>query len=413
MKNIILILTLFVVSKGFSQGIVLQGNATFKIGSSASFYAGPNTTFNGVVTNEGIIRSFSDLDFVANRDVGSLTFVGAGDQNLAGDTLDVVDIVVNKTGNSNVVLLTDQVVVSGALDVENGVIQAEDELDLLVSGSSNFDDTDQGYVEGKLVGLTSGQDVSFPMGLNGNPNYVTLSNVSVDDASAGAIIKVECQEPLTTIFTEEDVEDVSEDVEWILTSINGVSAVANLTINFSGVSLAATENIRATTREPAILVLIPGDSLFRRLATNTVSNLDIESVTTPPTSGRVVSSGTVSVGDQPIRLAVAWVPVIDGIEFFVPNSFSPNAMFEENRVFRPFFSGELVTRVSMTVYNNLNSEVYSISLSDADIDLSLIGWDGRLPSSGQTAPGGVYYYTVNLTSASGVQQKAGSVLLVE
>lgn len=393
-----------------AQGIVLGESSSFKIGRGATFYAGPNTTFNGVVTNEGTIISFSDLDFGTNRDVGSLRFVGNGDQNLSGDTLDVVDINVDSDG-SNVVLLTDQVVVNGMLNVNQGVIQAEDELDLLVQGSSNGAD---GFVEGKLVGFTRGSDVTFPMGLNGSSNYVTLNNVSVANASTGAIIRVECQEPTAgSLAHEEDVEDISEAVEWVLTSINGVAAEVTLRINFSDVNLEGTRNIAARKREPAILALVPGDSLFRRLVTNTVSDLDISDVETPPTQGTIESSGRVAVGEEPVRLAIAWVPVLDGVEFFVPTAFSPNGVYEENRLFRPFFSGNAVNEVSMSVYNNLNAEMYSISMSEADIDLSLIGWDGRLPSSGQRAPGGVYYYTITVKHNGGQEQKVGSVLLME
>jgi hypothetical protein len=66
----------------------------------------------------------------------------------------------------------------------------------------------------------------------------------------------------------------------------------------------------------------------------------------------------------------------------------------------------------MSVYNSLNQQVYSLSQSGTDLDLSLFGWDGVLPS-GQNAPSGVYYYTINLTTLTSTQSKTGAVLLVK
>lgn len=404
-----------------AQGTNLGANATLWVGGEASFSFGGNTTLNGVITNNGEIISYSDLDFVANRDAGSLRFLGMGDQNLSGDTLDVMDIVVMKTGDSKVVLLTDQVVVSGELNVESGVIQADDELDLVVQGSST--DGGNGFVEGKLVGLTStssDQKVTFPMGLNGFTNYLTLTTVGT--SSSSTIVRVECQVPDPTILNpEEEIQEISDEVEWVLTTLDGGSVDVKFRIDFSGVDLSGTtygESILADKYEAALLALVPGDSLFRVLAYEPV--LEDPSVVGIPESGGIISSSTVTLSDQPVRLTVGLIPVVaDGvIEFFVPKVFAPNAIFEQNRIFRPFFLGEKVTDLSMTVYNNLNAEVYSISLSDTElgIDLSLLGWDGRLPSTGQLAPAGVYYYNINLTHGDDpgvLKKKAGTVLLVE
>ncbi|MEQ9403972.1 MAG: hypothetical protein RIM99_10320 [Cyclobacteriaceae bacterium] len=406
-----LAITIFLVlNTSATAQISLGGNATFWLGSNASFFAGSNTTFNGTITNNGEIISFSDLDFVANRNVGSLRFVGTGDQNLSGDTLDVTNLEIDKIG-STVILLTDRVVVSGNLNVTNGVIQAEDELDLLVSGST--DNTGQGFVEGKLVGLTSGRDLTFPMGLNGSTNYLTLSTTN-----SGTIIRVECQLPDPEILNpEEDVQEISDEVEWVLTTLQGGTAEVTFTVDFSGVDLSGTtygESIRSRFYEPAILSLQPGDSLFRILETqSTTGRIDTDVVADiPPTSAQVVSSELITLSDQPLRLAIAWVPIAQNTGIFVPNIFAPKGIYEENRVFRPFLAGDVVTSVSMKVINSLSSEVYSFSLAEDDIDLSQIGWDGRLPS-GQSAPGGVYYYTITVVSGTGSETRTGTVLLVE
>ncbi len=403
-----IIITCISIRFVFSQTTNLGGNATLWVGNQASFYFGGNTTLNGTVTNNGEIISFSDLDFVLNRAAGSLRFVGTGDQNLSGDTLDVTNMVVDKTGNSNVVLLTDRVVVSGMLDVTNGVVQAEDELDLLVSGSS--DGNGQGFVEGKLVGLSTGQPVTFPMGINGSTNYVTLSGTT-----SGTVFRVEIEDPdFTDVRTEEDIQAISDEVQWIITSI-GAGSDGQLTIDFSGVDLntANIESINADVYQPAIVALMPGDSLYRVLTSVNDPALNFTSITAPPTAGTVPVEDLINVSEEPIRLALAWIPVVDDIEFYIPNSFAPNGTQLENQTFRAFFSGDLVTNYSMTVFNSLNQEIFTTSQSGSNVDISFLGWDGTL-NSGQQAPSGVYYYNVVLTSATSTERftQIGAVLLV-
>ncbi|MEP1093911.1 MAG: hypothetical protein ABJG78_02310 [Cyclobacteriaceae bacterium] len=403
MRYLFSLLTLFVL-ESIAQTTNLGGNATLWVGDQASFYFGGNTTFNGVLTNNGEIISYSDLDFVVNRTVGSLKFVGAGDQNLLGDTLDVTDMVVDKAGNSNVVLLTDRVVVAGQLDVTNGIVQAEEELDLLVSGTS--DNTGNGFVEGKLVGLSTGRPVTFPMGINGSPNYITLSGTN-----SGTVFRVECIQPdPTTISGDVEIQSISTDVEWIVTSI-GAGSDGQLTIDFSGVDLSEpnVEAIRAEVYQTAIVALADGDSLFRVLS-SVRSDLDDPMIS--PTTGTISVDDLISISENPTRLAVAWIPVVNDIEFFVPNSFAPNGNEIENRTFRPFFSGDEITNISFRVFNSLNAEVFSVSQSGSNLDLEFLGWDGVLPS-GQEAPGGVYYYNVVLTSLTDQRTKAGAVLLVK
>ncbi len=391
----------------FAQEINLGGNATLWVGGQASFYFGGNTTLNGVVTNNGEIISFSDLDFVGNTVVGNLRFIGDGDQNLSGGELDVTDMVVDKAGNSNVVLLTDQVVVSGMLDVTNGVIQAEDELDLLVRGNS--ENTGQGFVEGKLVGQSTGQPITFPMGINDAPNYLTISGTNAE-----TVIRVECV-PLdpTTLRADEDIISIAEEVEWIITSI-GDGTTGQLTINFSGVNLETEniESIRAELFEPAIVALVDGDSLFRVLTTLSIADLDNQSPT-PPRVGTIVVDDNITISDRPVHLAVAWIPVVDDVEIYVPNAFAPGGSQLDNRIFRPFFSGDELNGISISVINSLNQEVYSVSQSGTNLDLSLFGWNGVLPS-GQDAPSGVYYYNIVLTPATTERiTRIGSFLLVK
>ena len=82
-----------------AQDITLETNAGIWVGSNASFFAGGNTTLSGTVTNNGIIASFSDLDFVLNQNVGNLFFNGVADQTLRGDSLLALNVIVDKQGD--------------------------------------------------------------------------------------------------------------------------------------------------------------------------------------------------------------------------------------------------------------------------------------------------------------------------
>ncbi len=418
-KLILIIPLLFLSLLTIGQGVSLGDQTTIWIGDQASFYVGGNTVFSGVLTNNGEIISESDplfpennLDFVDNINVGSLKFVGTGDQTLSGDSLNVENVEVDKTGE--VILQTRQVIVTGTLNTTMGVIQAEDELDLLVTGGS--DGSGQGFVEGQLVGFSTGQPVSFPMGVNGSPNYITLSG-----ATTGSVIRVECRIPNPDeLNPDEEIIGISEEVEWVVTSLgdldgDSLTTDASLAIDFSGVDLSTLTNgeqIQADVYEPAIVMLVDGDSLWRTVTTRSISNLDVNSPQRPPTSGTIEGEDLITVNSNSVRLAIAYIPIVDDAEFYVPNSFAPAAFYEDNRVFRPFLSGDVVSSFSMSVYNSFNDEVYSVSDTGTNIDLSFYGWNGNLPS-GQEAPEGVYYYRINIVGGLTTYSKNGSVLLVK
>ncbi|MEQ9307006.1 MAG: hypothetical protein RJQ14_24040, partial [Marinoscillum sp.] len=147
MKKYIVIITYFFVFVANAQSITFGDQTSLFLGDGTTFFFGGNTTMGGTLINTGTIVSYSNLDFVLNTDVGNVKFTGRLDQELRGDTLDVGDFIVDKEGK--LTLLTDRVIVSGSLKTTNGVIDAEEEDDILVSGSS--DDLGAGYVEGKLV----------------------------------------------------------------------------------------------------------------------------------------------------------------------------------------------------------------------------------------------------------------------
>ena len=75
-----------------------------------------------------------------------------------------------------------------------------------------------------------------------------------------------------------------------------------------------------------------------------------------------------------------------------------------------------MTGVTMVIYNSYNAEVYRYSENGADLDLSLMGWDGKL-KGGQPAEEGVYYYQIIVTSPdldnADDGKETGTVLLVK
>jgi len=383
-----------------AQSISFGDSTSLYIGDGTTFFFGGNTTLSGSVQNLGILVSYSDLDLVRNTDVGNLKFTGAADQNLSGDTLSVGDFIVDKQGR--LILLTDRVIVTGALQTVNGSIVAPDEDDLLVSGSSPG--AGQGYVEGKLVGISQGGPVTFPMGVNGAPNYVTLS-----DLPTGTIVSVECIVPdPTTLYPDEDMVGISDEVAWVVKAI-GDSVNARFTVNFSGVDLQNLSNgrpIRAFEYEPALVAFFKQDTLFH-IVEGTVQDTDA-----PLSRGTYISNEPLRITSEGRRLAIALVPVIVEPTFYLPNAFAPNGTIEDNRIFRPYFAGAVVNSLSFAVYDSFNNEVYRVELSAADgLALAELGWDGVLPS-GLDAPEGVYYYQVNLVAEGATYAKTGSVLLV-
>lgn len=403
-KGVVACCCLFIWQVVYCQNINFGNSTTFTIGGQTSFFAGGNTTFNGTLTNNGLIISNRDLDFVNNQIVGNLRFVGPTDQRITAlNTLTVTNFELNKQGK--LVLLTPQILVSGNMNLLSGVVQSDDITGLLVTGQS--DNTGEGFVEGRLLGLTAGGPVTFPMGINGFKNYITFTNTT-----SGIVLLVDCRLPdPDSLLTTEEMVGIADEVEWAVRTVEGVIE-ASITVDFSGLDLVNFSNgqsIVANEYEPAIVVIQKGDTIHQALISTEASP---RNSSTAATEGRVVSSSTVTIDTTVTRISVAWLPVVDQPYFFVPNAFSPNGTLEENRLFRPFFSGGEVTSVSIAVYNAYNKQIYAYAESGAELDLSLIGWDGNL-SGGQQSEAGVYYYTIQVIADAQVYKETGSVLLVK
>ena len=393
-----------------SDTVNLGSSTTFYLGEQASFYFGGNTGFNGTINNQGTIIANRNLNFVDNKEVGNLRFVGAGDQEVFGDTLVVSNLEVQKP-LGRVKVMTTQILVEGNLDVTQGAIETDDIDDLIVTGQSQ--DDGEGYVLGKLVGLTAGQPVTFPMGIEingqGFPNYITFSNTR-----DGIVLIVDCLDEPGTLLPSDEMVGIADQIEWIVRTRED-STEATISVDFSGidfVNFSNGEEIKADIYEPALVVLQKGDTIFQILEPETVTPSNVASGSTQ-SEGSIVRTSSIMINTDSTRLALAWIPLVnpDKVRVFVPNAFAPNGIYEENRVFRPFYNGEDMTSISFRVFSAYNDEVYSYAESANNIDLSLIGWDGNL-RTGQPAEEGVYYYSLSVIRGGIAEKFESTVLLV-
>ncbi len=93
----------------------------------------------------------------------------------------------------------------------------------------------------------------------------------------------------------------------------------------------------------------------------------------------------------------------------IPNVFRPDAVDEENRVFKPEFIGFTPSFVRLRVYNRWGQEVFSIT----NPETGWAGWNGRL-NDGMEAPPGMYAYWLEYElPASAKMELRGSVMLIK
>mgnify|MGYP003625418861 CR=1 FL=1 len=387
---------------GKSQTFTLGGDAGLFVGSGASFYFGGNTTLNGNLNNQGQVTSFSDINFVSNTDVGSIKFTGTADQELVGEGLIFFDFTVDKDGQLR--LNPRKITINGALSMARGVIKTDADQQVIIKGNTTAGGT--GYIEGRAFGVLSDGQLTFPTGINGFTNYITFSGFDPDITFEVQIL----QPDAATLNPDEDIVGIADQVEWQVVSPE-VQASAFVSVDFSGIDLENFQNgepIRSEKYEAALVMYTADDTLYHSVPGVFVDGSDPQS----SSFGRFESTERIPISSEVTRLNIALIPVIIRPHFFVPNSFAPNGELDENRLFRPFYSGDKVTSIYMRVFDSFNKEVYLFSQAGDDVDLSLMGWDGTMPS-GVGAPNGVYYYTIQLQGETENHNQLGAVLLVK
>ncbi len=412
--HILTILLLAAVCGSFAQDSGFGDSTSFFLGGEAKFFAGGNTTFNGSLSNNGTIVSFSDLDFTDIRQTGDLKFVGDEDQQLVGDTLFTSVFKVDKM-SGDLLLLSDRVFVTDSLDVSEGQIQAEEGV-FVVRANTMSDG--MGFVVGPMFGQrATGSDLlTFPVGVNDLRNYLTIYNLDSDSA----IVRVECIAPDPQNLEgrlDEEMSGLGEEAGWTIQLVGGDSTTGELQIDYSGIDLAQFESeIESDYYKPVIVILYPGDSVFRALEnpSDPIERIDLPSLN----AGIVTTTESIRITRDQVRLLMALIPVPVDPVLYIPDAFAPASLAEENRIFRPFFEGggAEITEIVMVVWDAFGAEVYNKRGSGLDFDNTTFGWDGML-STGLPAPDGVYNYqiTVAIDDTSNPdfpRTEVGGVLLV-
>jgi len=396
-----LILGVFFHFLSLSQIIVFGNETTLTIKDKTIFFGGGDVTFNGSVINDGTISSYSDIDFKSNKEVGNLNFVGIENQTLSGDTISANNVKIDKSGSLE--LDSKQLIVIDTLEMTTGTLNTNEDTDFLLLGNSK---EGFGYINGDFLSITKDDPLVLPTGVNGVSNYVTISNTN-----SGTIIKAKCQTPEPNqLKPNEDIVGIADEAEWMLSTIED-STSATISISFNGLDLFNFSNgkeIRSLAYGPAIAILRDGDSTYLPLTTLEVLNFDDND----RSSGVVISSDEIIIGKEITRLSISWIPIQVAPTFFVPNAFAPYGNEPENRFFRTYFVGALINEFSLSIFDSFNNEIYSVSESGDELDITNLGWSGKL-NSGSDAPEGVYYYSTRIVAEGETYNKTGSVLLVK
>lgn len=378
------------------------GSTSFEgtVANEQNIYLGGDSEFLSDLLNNGEIISVADaqLNFEQNRNLGNLGF---SDLDQVAPITEVVilsstdsifiaqlkmDIEGKVTMPNNFVLIQDE------LSIVQGVLNTTNQENFLVTGTVNVSSASSNapaYIEGKMLAVTSENGTTFPMGINGFPNYVTLKS-----SKAGVPVKVECRTPdLDSLLTDENTMGLAQEVEWTIQTLTD-SVEVIVSVEYSGVDFTNAPNfINAREYDATLQKYDSNDSLYHALRTIESANANIG--TEVPTEGTIKTSDKIWVSIKPSKFALGISPVLTQPEVYVPNVFTPQASLSDNQIFRPFIGGATINVVNFIVYDSFNSEIYSFNQSGEDIDLEGIGWDGVL-KSGQDAPEGVYYYNISL-----------------
>ena len=405
MANILLhffliIIFLFSCPAVYAQTTVLGEKSSLSTGASTSIFFSTDAQMNGAIQNDGLLTFQGDVDFAGNVAIGDVAFTGDVDQQLSADSIVIDELTINKEGALGIT--SNWLVVTNDLFADKGIFST-DQTQFLLLGNT-VSDTDR-FVEGPMFGLSRGEDMIFPVGVNGLRNYLTIQGTT-----EGNLVRVECMVPnAEELVPNGDMIGLADEMVWKVSLEGSDSQETQFIGDFSGVDLQNFGNqnvINAFEYDPALAVLVPEDSIFRTLSS--IDILDTDEVS----FGTIVSNQPITLTNEGITLAVSLIPVQIGPTFFVPNTFSPTATNDQNRVFRPYFTGAEISAISFQVFDAFNNVVHQFVQSGDNIDLNLSHWDGVI-EGGDDAPEGVYYFSVNLTAEGEQFKKVGSVLLVK
>lgn len=399
MKRWLLPSVFFLSLHSLAQPFTLQTGASMTVEPGAIVYFSNEATLAGVLNNQGSFLLNKHIDFGSNTSAGSLKFVGSGEQVLRAETLKANDFALDKQGG--LMLEANRLEISGTLELSQGLLFTRQASVVLTSGHI-AGGSPQSYINGGLTQIAGTSPLFFPMGLNGHYN-----SLSLPDIGAGKRLNVQIAQPEAgKLIPGDSLLGLADEVAWIITNEGGGTLSSVVELDFEGIDLSALPNpqtIRAYRYGPVPAYLDSAGGKYRQLGIGLLEDTDSISY------GWLTSARPLIIDDKPRHVSIGRMPLSAGPRFYVPNIFSPNAINEENRVFRPFLGGVQIDEIQMTVWDAFNKPMYSISQPNPELDQ--LGWDGKL-DSGITASEGVYYFMILLKTKSGTFEKKGSFILL-
>ena len=416
LRFILLFLLVCNILQARTQGLMMGSSTSMTIGENSTVYFGTSASLSGTVENNGEIISSDSLDFQSNLETGAVRFVGTGEQSLAGDSLSIEQLSIENGGLLR--LATPWAFIQDGLSLPTGSLLTDTDHRLLLDDEAVV--SGDGVVLGPVLAVVGADPVLFPTGIGGAKNHITISS-----ATPGTILRVSCELPdEALLIPAEDMIGIADEVQWSIATVGQQAAGGRVdfdfnrqdvidggfaSVDFSGVDLqnfGQANTIRANDYEPALVYYSEADSAYRLLESSDVYDTDEISF------GKIETNSRLAFSSNPVLLSLAQVPVLSAPTFYVPTAFAPRGTYQENHIFRPYFTGGDVNTVSFSIWDSFNEEVHSFQRSDETIDLADASWNGRLPND-QEAPAGVYFFSVDISTSTGRYTKSGSVLLVK
>ena len=397
MFRIVIILSLLGFQECLSQALFTQASSLLYIGSESNIQVDGNAIFNGELSNNGHAGFSGDANFGNNQNIGNVELTGATDQLLQGKELVSERFELNKNNRaiveSNKLDITKELILnSGILSVSSSKLTV---LSGLITGGS-----EQSFVTGGLSIISTGtNNLLFPVGMADQYEAFTIHSAPIGE------ITVECWMPdPNTLVPGDSLIGLADEAAWELTVGENVTLNSQVSINYNNLDLQnfpLNNPIRANKYAPTIACLTE-NSKYNSMGVGDGSDETIA------TFGKVVSRRSIQLSDSSIYLSIGIMPMSDGLKFYVPSIFTPMGTMTENKKFRSFLLGAEIEKVEMNVWDKFNNKIFSEYVEDTPLEET--GWDGQF-TNGMSAPQGIYYYRVLVTSSGGFFEKTGTVLL--
>lgn len=188
---------------------------------------------------------------------------------------------------------------------------------------------------------------------------------------------------------------------------NGCLAEFNSTVEVEGDLTVDTEtNFTINEGETVSINLVPNFTplTIEWSPDNSISCLDcLNPVLSPEANTTYIVTLTNDEGCVITRnITVQVFEIIEEINVYIPNAFSPNSV-DGNNIFKPLFNNLNVEVVNLQIYDRWGNKVF-------EENGSANGWDGRI--NDRLAIQGVYVYAINMIINGIEEQREGTITLL-